>query len=236
MRQEVRVTLDVDASISTEGLNWRIKEAFKKDKDVAVVRIQEEAEIYGNEAEKDDACDLSTEYQVQLEKMQVVYGTVAVNAKSKDDAVNKVQGMVKDRALHATHEDISWGEPQYVDFSFQTTGEAEETAHHLTREVCQQLFKDVFAQLAEEPSAYCGDWWCGNDKFDVNVFDAEEFAGEPGINVAVYPVVIDANGYATTDTMTTLWIGTLADAVNVMCGKISDEEFAVHDVVAGLIF
>ena len=49
MRQEVRVTLDVDARISTEDLNKLIRDKFKGMRKAQVVRIQEEAEIYGND-------------------------------------------------------------------------------------------------------------------------------------------------------------------------------------------
>lgn len=48
MRQEVRVTLDVDANISTEDLNKIIRDKFKGMRKIKVVQIQEEAEIYGN--------------------------------------------------------------------------------------------------------------------------------------------------------------------------------------------
>ena len=60
-------------------------------------------------------------YDVTVEKEMLCSGTVKVVADNCDDAVAKVDAMILEDKLRTV--DVEWGEPEYVDFTFQTTGD-----------------------------------------------------------------------------------------------------------------
>ena len=62
-------------------------------------------------------------YKVTVEKQMLVSGVVQVFADNCDDAVAKVDAMILGAKL--SHGDVEWSEPEYIDFTFQTTGDVD---------------------------------------------------------------------------------------------------------------
>jgi len=63
-------------------------------------------------------------FSVSVEKKEYCTGRwVTVSAKDANEAVEKVKGRIDRGKLQTT--DIAWGDPEYEDCSFATTGDVE---------------------------------------------------------------------------------------------------------------
>ena len=62
-------------------------------------------------------------YSVSVEKKQYCTGSVTVTAKDADAAIGKVKGRIDKGKFQTT--DIEWGDAQYEDCSFATTGDVD---------------------------------------------------------------------------------------------------------------
>lgn len=65
-------------------------------------------------------------YNVRVVKMQRVEGVVEVNAASEKAALKAVQKRMKDANNPMQTTEPLWDDPEYVDFSFETTGDVYE--------------------------------------------------------------------------------------------------------------
>jgi hypothetical protein len=65
-------------------------------------------------------------FSVTVEKQLVVSGKIEVEAKTPEEAENKVIKMMTKENLQTIDPRITWGTPAYVDCSFQTTGDVDE--------------------------------------------------------------------------------------------------------------
>ena len=63
-------------------------------------------------------------FRVFVEKEYVVRGHIEVQAGSRHEALQVIEKQMDERRLQTVDARIQWGEPEYIDFSFQTTGEA----------------------------------------------------------------------------------------------------------------
>ena len=64
-------------------------------------------------------------YTVSVEKSMYVTGTVTVsNCESPQQAIDLVEGRIDTGDLQTT--DVTWGDPQYEDNTFATTGDVDE--------------------------------------------------------------------------------------------------------------
>ena len=61
------------------------------------------------------------EFEVTVEKMQYLSGVVKVTAQNPDAAIKKIQDKIYSGKLQTTM--IEWGDPDYEDGSFTTTGD-----------------------------------------------------------------------------------------------------------------
>ncbi len=64
-------------------------------------------------------------FEVTVEKQQTVSGLITVEAKDADAALAAVNRMMNDQKnpLQTSDSRIEWDEPDYVEGSFQTTGD-----------------------------------------------------------------------------------------------------------------
>ena len=65
-------------------------------------------------------------YNVRVVKMLRVEGVVEVNARSEAAALKAVQKRMDDTQNPMQTTEPLWDDPEYVDFSFETTGEVSE--------------------------------------------------------------------------------------------------------------
>ena len=67
------------------------------------------------------------EFEVEVRKEYIVIGTIRVEAGTQASAIAKVQRLMNDKKAPLQIDDprIAWGDREYVDFSFDTTGETE---------------------------------------------------------------------------------------------------------------
>lgn len=68
------------------------------------------------------------EYRVSVEKTSRQTGVITIEAASSFAAKEKVKEMMEDtkNPLQTIDDRIEWDDPEYIDFSFQTTGDVEE--------------------------------------------------------------------------------------------------------------
>jgi hypothetical protein len=64
-------------------------------------------------------------FLVCVEKKQYLTGHVKVEAKDLDAAIRDVRNQIDNGDLQTT--DVTWGDPEYEDDSFDTTGDVDET-------------------------------------------------------------------------------------------------------------
>jgi hypothetical protein len=62
-------------------------------------------------------------FKVSVEKKEYRTGSVTVNANNADAAIEKVKNRIDKGKLQTT--DIEWGDAQYEDCSFATTGDVD---------------------------------------------------------------------------------------------------------------
>jgi len=66
-------------------------------------------------------------YRVSISREMYQTGYIEVNTESPDDAQKEVDALMSGKnPLQTNDPRIEWGEPQYEDFSMQTTGDVEE--------------------------------------------------------------------------------------------------------------
>ena len=61
------------------------------------------------------------EFDVTVEKTLYCSGVIKVKAKNSDEALKKVSGQIQSGKLQTTA--VNWGDPEYQDGTFQTTGD-----------------------------------------------------------------------------------------------------------------
>ncbi len=62
-------------------------------------------------------------HTISVQKYMYCTGTVTAEGESPDDAVMAVEDQIAQGQLKTT--DVEWGEPQYEDCSFETTGDVD---------------------------------------------------------------------------------------------------------------
>lgn len=62
-------------------------------------------------------------FRVSVEKKEYRTGSIPVGAKNADAAIKKVKALIDSGKLQTT--DIDWGDAQYEDCSFATTGDVD---------------------------------------------------------------------------------------------------------------
>jgi hypothetical protein len=65
------------------------------------------------------------EFTVTVEKKQVVSGTITVKAKDGTEALEKIREKIESGELQTLDPKISWDDPEYIDFSFNATGDVD---------------------------------------------------------------------------------------------------------------
>jgi hypothetical protein len=62
-----------------------------------------------------------SKFEVTVEKTQYLSGTITVTAKDSDAALKQVQDKIYSGELQTTM--VEWGDPEYQDGTFHTTGD-----------------------------------------------------------------------------------------------------------------
>jgi hypothetical protein len=65
------------------------------------------------------------QFKVEVSKDYHQMGSIVVGAKTESAAIAKVDKMMANLPLQTDDPSIQWDDMEYVDFSFNTTGEAE---------------------------------------------------------------------------------------------------------------
>jgi hypothetical protein len=74
-----------------------------------------------------------TTFRVFVEKEYVVRGYIELEASGREGPLRTIEEQMRERRLQSCDPRIQWEEPEYVDFSFQATGEVEPTLRALGR-------------------------------------------------------------------------------------------------------
>ena len=69
---------------------------------------------------------MSKKFRVTVEKMLLQSGVIEVSAEDAPAALKKVFQDVYTGRMQTTDKRITWDDPEYIDNSFQTTGDVEE--------------------------------------------------------------------------------------------------------------
>ena len=64
---------------------------------------------------------MAKKFNVTVEKMQYLLGDVKVTAQNYNEAISKVDKLIRTGNLQITQ--VDWGDPDYEDGSFKTTGD-----------------------------------------------------------------------------------------------------------------
>jgi len=65
-------------------------------------------------------------FSVSVKKQLLVTGKINIEANSAEDAEAQVRKMMSKRELQTADSRIVWDEPEYVDFTFQATGDVKD--------------------------------------------------------------------------------------------------------------
>ena len=65
-------------------------------------------------------------FSVSVEKQLLVTGKINIEAANAEDAEAQVRKMMEKRVLQTLDPRIVWDEPEYVDWTFQATGDVDD--------------------------------------------------------------------------------------------------------------
>jgi len=65
-------------------------------------------------------------FSVSVEKQLLVTGKINIEAANAEDAEAQVRKMMEKRELQTADPRIVWDEPEYVDWTFQATGDVDD--------------------------------------------------------------------------------------------------------------